>query len=149
MCTMIVIIAKVCHHFITNCHVMSRPVHKMLRFLPIMLCSDSFKMPLLCPVTPPLCSLYAHHAHFLPIFFGLSYVESRSLSISDTTSLLPASLLPPSSPAELSFAACRDPATLEPSAILDRAAAHALCTARLDLDLSCMHERRALRAAPH
>ena len=45
----------------------SRPVHKMLRFLPIMLCSDSFKMPLLCPVTPPimlalcpLCSLSPH-----------------------------------------------------------------------------------------
>ena len=53
------------------------------------------------------------------------FVGTRSLSISDTTSLLPASLLPPSSPAGLSFAACRDPATLEPSAILDRA--DALC----------------------
>ena len=62
-------------------------------------------------------------------------VGARSLSTSDTTSLLPASLLLPSSPAGLSFAACRDPATLEPSAILAR--------------LSCMHERRALRAAPH
>ena len=44
-----------------------RPVHKMLRFLPIMLCSDSLKKKLLCPVTPPimlalcpLCSLSPH-----------------------------------------------------------------------------------------
>ena len=57
------------------------------------------------------------------------FVGARSLSISDTTSLLPASLLPQSSPAGLSFTACRDHATLEPSTILDRAAALCMCTA--------------------
>ena len=50
-----------------------RPVHKMLRFLPITLCSDSFKMPHDAQSLHPLCSLYAHYAHFLPIFFALSY----------------------------------------------------------------------------
>ena len=37
-----------------QCRMWTRPVHKMLRFLPIMLCSDSFKMPLLCPATLPI-----------------------------------------------------------------------------------------------
>ena len=73
------------------------------------------------------------------------FVGARSLSISDTTSLLPASLLPPSSPAGLSFAACRDPATLEPSAILDRAAAH--CAQHVSA--ACMNGARCMRMAPH
>ena len=97
-----------------------------------------------------------HYARFMPIMLTFSQFfwaklrfrvrsGARSLSISDTTLLLPASLLPPSSPSGLSFAACRDPATLYRTFRHSRSGSCTLCTTRL----SCMHERRALRAAPH